>query len=130
MRRRVPVFIALRLVFLLVLLSAPPTPSSSPAKHRIFAKDQFVVFHFFGYVEQYKAEAPCRGDSKLSLKRAKREQTEEEAGSHIFGSGHHQNRLFRRGQELLYRLYIQLQVLFGALELLLWLKLEFMKATN
>jgi hypothetical protein len=30
----------------------------------------------------YKAEAPCREDSKLSLKRVKRKQTEEEASSH------------------------------------------------
>ena len=31
---------------------------------------------------QYKAGAPYREDSKLSLKSVKREQTEEEAGSH------------------------------------------------
>jgi hypothetical protein len=34
------------------------------------------------YSKQYKAGAPYREDSKLSLKRVKREQTEEEAGSH------------------------------------------------
>jgi hypothetical protein len=32
---------------------------------------------------KYKAEAPYREDSELSLKRVKREQTEEEAGSNI-----------------------------------------------
>jgi hypothetical protein len=31
---------------------------------------------------KYKAGAPYREDSKLSLNRVKREQTEEEAGSH------------------------------------------------
>jgi|AntAceMinimDraft_5_1070358.scaffolds.fasta_scaffold117189_1 hypothetical protein len=34
------------------------------------------------YSEQYKAGAPYREDSKFSLKRSKREQIEEEAGSH------------------------------------------------
>jgi hypothetical protein len=45
-------------------------------------QDFFFHFFFFFYVEQYKAEAPYRENSKLSLKRVKREQTEEEAGSH------------------------------------------------
>ena len=34
------------------------------------------------HVEHYKAGVPYRQDSKLSLKKVKREQTEEEAGSH------------------------------------------------
>jgi hypothetical protein len=34
------------------------------------------------YINQYKAGAPHRDSSELSLKRVKREQTEEEAGSH------------------------------------------------
>ena len=43
----------------------------------------FLFFSFFKlYVEQYKAGAPYREGSKLSPKKAKREQTEEEAGSH------------------------------------------------
>ena len=41
-----------------------------------------TFFQFVIYVEQYKAEVPYREDSELSLKKAKREQTEEEAGSH------------------------------------------------
>ena len=41
-----------------------------------------MFIYFKLYVEQYKAEAPYREDSELSLKRVKREQTEEEAGSH------------------------------------------------
>ena len=43
------------------------------------------IFYFYFlklYVEQYKADAPYKEDSELSLKRDKREQTEEEAGSH------------------------------------------------
>ena len=42
----------------------------------------YLFIYFLLIVEQYKAEAPYREDSKLSLKRVKREQTEEEAGSH------------------------------------------------
>ena len=42
----------------------------------------FFFFFFKLYVEQYKAEAPYKEDSELSLRRVKREQTEEEAGSH------------------------------------------------
>ena len=41
-----------------------------------------TVFFLKLYVEQYKAGAPYREGSELSLKKAKREQTEEEAGSH------------------------------------------------
>ena len=41
----------------------------------------FLNFLFILYVDQYKAGAPYREGSELSLKKAKREQTEEEAGS-------------------------------------------------
>ena len=40
----------------------------------------FFIVTFIFY--QYKAGAPYREGSELSLKKAKREQTEEEAGSH------------------------------------------------
>ena len=44
----------------------------------------FLFIYFKFYVEQYKAGAPYREGSELSLKKAEREQTEEEAGSGEF----------------------------------------------
>jgi hypothetical protein len=53
----------------------------SPKPHHVEAVRSFSsFFNFFIYVEQYKAEAPYREDSKLSLKRVKREQTDRGRG--------------------------------------------------
>jgi hypothetical protein len=63
------------------LPSAAPSPKALDDGTIHLALLLFFPF-FLIYEEQYTAEAPYREDSKLSLKRVKREQTEEEAGSH------------------------------------------------
>jgi hypothetical protein len=78
---------------LLVVTRHPGGPPGRPKIHpalplRAFLHFIFIfiiiiiIFNLHMYSKQYKAGAPYREDSKLSLKRVKREQTEEEAGSH------------------------------------------------